>query len=69
MDDTAFICQKCLIESHLNHKLGSADEAKSSMNVIKTGRTCKEELESATTLLDLRVKASLILLDVKKEEI
>jgi hypothetical protein len=39
------------------------------MNVIKTGRTCKEELESATTLLDLRVKASQILLDVKKEEI
>ena len=64
MDDTAFICQKCLIESHLNHRLGSADEAKSSMNVVKTGKTCIEELESATSILDLRVKASRILLDV-----
>jgi hypothetical protein len=34
------------------------------MNVVKTGKTCKEEMESANTLLDLRVKASIILLDV-----
>jgi hypothetical protein len=34
------------------------------MNVVKKGKTCKEELEYATTLLELRVKASIILLDV-----
>jgi hypothetical protein len=34
------------------------------MNVVKTGKTCIEELESATSILDLRVKASRILLDV-----